>query len=251
MTAIHLVSSGKGNVGKSAFATMLAGVARMSDHEPHLIDADVEQQTLSKLLGDRVKLVALSEDQALEEQPDLIWYLAEEQTGDLIVDLGAQTDKILRHWMDERGILEMAPDQGIKILKWWVSDLDENSLGEIVRLVGRDNEINHILVKNFDRVKPEAWENHIEANKELKKALAGPLKSIDFPRLSSNLIVKLRAKTLSFEDVIQDEKHQRIDMLNRGTIMRWMRKCSLQISSIYEFPSLLFDPSDASEGADG
>lgn len=238
MTAIHFVSSGKGNVGKSTFSTVLAYLADKANADPNLVDGDHQRQTFSRYLGDRVKTVILSEDPDYETQPDLIWSLIEEEDKDVIVDLGAETDTIINYWLEERNVYVSAQKLGVELYKWWVSDLDADSLQQLSKLSQSIQDIKHILVINLDRErKLEKWQAAIASNKALSAALSKNLQSIKFPRLVGTLAEDLRAHQLSFEQAI-DEDFKGLGMLDRGTIAKWLKRCEKEINQVYAFQEI-------------
>ncbi|MEM6453008.1 MAG: hypothetical protein AAF703_22160 [Cyanobacteria bacterium P01_D01_bin.105] len=234
---IHIVSSGKGNVGKSAFASVLNYLAIEAGAEPRLIDADDQKQTCCQLHGDKATLISVSDDPALESQPDTIWYLASTTEQDVIVDLAAQADVYINRWLLGRGVIETAKQSDIQIYKWWVCDLDPGSLAEIARLSTSEEfeGVKHILVKSFHRARPALWDSELERNDALKAAIDKNLSVIDFPHLFGTLVNDLRQQGTTFGDVVADTKHEKIDMLNRSTVMRWLESCRVEVEKMYTF----------------
>lgn len=236
MTTIHLVTGGKGNVGKSSFACALATIGAAAGANPQLIDADEQKQTLSKLYG-KIPVVPLSGDPALQGQPDVIWQLTEENKRDVIVDLAAQTDVHINQWMENRGILDIAKLRGTKIIKWWVADLDPDSLTDLLKLHKEypSDQITHVLVKSLYRGHELLWAKTEAKGTKIDEAKNEGLKVIDFPRMFEGVIDRLRADKQTFRDVMLDDKHESTHMLNRATVLSWMRKFQAQINEVYEF----------------
>ena len=114
MTAIHIVSSGKGNVGKSGFASALYCIGFASGADPQLVDADDQKQTLFDLHGKDTSQIIISDDPALESQPDAIWYLSEKKKRDIIVDLAAESDVHVNKWLERRGVIQTAQKQKLR-----------------------------------------------------------------------------------------------------------------------------------------
>ncbi len=237
MTSIHIVSSGKGNVGKSAFASVLSYLAKKAEANPQLVDGDDQKQTFCKLHGEEATLISISDDPALERQPDSIWYLAEKNGQDVIVDLAAQADVYLNRWLLNRGVIETAKQSEVSIYKWWVCDLDPGSIAEIARLSMSEafKDVRHVLVKSYYRARPELWDAELDENQTLKAALAKNLEVIEFPRLFGNLVTDLRQRGTTFVDIAADSDHTKIDMLNRSTVLRWLELCQAQVEKVYSF----------------
>ena len=235
---IHIVTSGKGNVGKSSFASALATVGAAAGANPQLIDADEQKQTLSKLYGEKKTLmVKLSDDPIYEGQPDAIWQMAESTGLDIIVDLAAQTDIHINRWMRDRGILDIAKLRNTRIIKWWVADLDSDSFVDLSKLCTdySSDQITHVLVKSLYRGRDSLWEKIEQKNENITAAKKLGLKIIEFPRMFEGVIDKLRAKNQTFRDVMLDEQHKNIDMLNRSTVLSWIRKVQKQVEEVYQF----------------
>lgn len=236
MSTIHLISSRQGNVGKTLFASMIYFLGFAAGGDPQLVDADDQKQTLSSL-HDGISRITLSDDPALESQPDKIWYLSEETKKDIIVDLAGQTDIYINDWLQKRGVLQTAKQTKTRLIKWWLSDLEPGSLAEIVRLskAYSPNEITHVLVKSYYRARPELWDSALASTPDLEDALSSDLKVIEFPRLFGQLADDFRKRGLSFKDIVLDEKYEKVDMLNRATVLAWIEKCRSEIEQVYQF----------------
>ncbi|EDX82529.1 hypothetical protein S7335_1233 [Synechococcus sp. PCC 7335] len=234
---IHIITSGKANVGKSSFAAALATVGANAGANPSLIDADDENQTLYKLYGKGVPRIKLSDDELYEAQPDTIWYKALQTGRDVIVDLAAQTDSHINRWLDDRGILEAAKDNNIGVIKWWLADLDPDSFERLDTLCQRyrTDEITHVLVKSHFRGRPSLWAETEAENKNIITAKENGLKSIEFPKMFIGINDRLRANNQTFYEVLQDKKHENIDMLNRSSVIKWIKRCTEQIEQVYQF----------------
>ena len=239
MTTIHIVSSGKGNVGKSAFANVLECIAFAAGSDPQLIDADDQKQTLSKMHKSATK-ISMSDDPELENHPDAIWYLAETNSRDVIVDLAAQTDIHLNRWLDNRGVVAAAAQKKIRLIRWWVSDANSDSLQDLAALSERysPDDITHVLVKSLYRVRPIRWESELMTSNAVKTAIANGTKVIEFPKLFGTLIEDMRKGNKQLKEIILDDNHKSIDMLNRSTVMRWVDLCREQIETVYKFESV-------------
>ena len=153
---------------------------------------------------------------------------------DVIVDLGAQTDMIINHWLDESNVYDAAQELGIELYKWWVSDLDADSLKDISQLSETIPAVNHVLVRNIDCAKSVRWSATIASNQDLSKALSHNLKSIEFPRLRGTLVEDLRENLLTFEDVIAQDL-EGLGMLERSAISKWLKRCEQEINQVYAF----------------
>jgi hypothetical protein len=242
----HLVTGGKGNIGKTAFAELLTCAAINAGHAPELIDADSKKQTFSRLRGNAVHKIALSDDPMFEAQPDLIWHLLANGDRDVIVDLAAQSDHLLTNWLQARGIARAAESNQIQIIKWWVADLDTDSFDELSQLHKNFPTIRHVLVQSHFRVRPEMWEETLATNAALKGAIADGLETIEFPRMFVGVMDRLRQRKLTLTAAVLDDKHEHMDMLDRSTVINWVEAASAQIQEAYQFtPSETDKPPDS------
>jgi hypothetical protein len=231
----HIITGGKGNIGKTAFAELLTCAAINAGHTPELIDADSKKQTFSRLRGNDVHKIALSDDPMFEAQPDLIWHLLASGDRDVIVDLAAQSDHLLTSWIQTRGIVRSAESNQIQIVKWWVADLDTNSFDELSQLYKKFPTIRHVLVQSHFRARPEMWAETLATNETLKGAISNGLTTIEFPRMFVGVMDRLRQRKLTLSAAILDENHKQIDMLDRSTVINWVEAATAQIQEVYQF----------------
>jgi hypothetical protein len=236
MTTAHIITGGKGNVGKTAFAELLIYSAGKAGHSPTIFDGDHKMQTLAEWHGDEgVTPVVISDDPSLQDQPDIIWDVMINETCDVIIDLAAQSDHLLSGWMKDRGVHIAAKSKQIQIIKWWIADLNVPSIIELENSIKEFPDIKHVLVKNLYRARPEMWTAFIKSNKVVSEAISSGLKTIEFNRMFVGVMDRLRENKMTFADAIADEKHDRIDMLDRSTVMSWVKDASAQIKPVYEF----------------
>ena len=237
MTTIHLISGGKGNIGKTAFTETLATIAIAAGMQPYLVDADMKKQTLSKLRGSDVTKIVLSDDPMFETQCDRIWKLASQKEGDVIVDLAAQSDHILTDWMDTRGIAQIARNMDIGIIKWWIADLDPDSFVELADSRNRyaHDGVLHVLVQSHHRIRPLIWEEFMSNNSSVKAELKNGLKAICFPRMFTGLMDKMREKGQTLTDTLLDTEFKHTEMIDQSTVANWINTVVSEVESVYSF----------------
>lgn len=238
MKTAHIVTGGKGNVGKTAFAELLTCAAIAAGQNPVLIDGDSKKQTFSRLRGKSVKTVVLSDDPMFESQPDLIWHQLAKEKQNVIVDLAAQSDHLFSSWLRVRGIADIANYSGAQIIKWWIADLDSDSFDELADLCEEFPTIKHVLVQSHFRARPEMWAETLATNKSIKGAIASGLEVIEFPRMFVGVMDSLRRKKITFTDVLLDEEHKKVDMLNRSTVINWVAGAVAEVGTVYEFENI-------------
>src|SRR6185295_1569962 len=114
------------------------------------VDADGSHSTLLRHYRDYTRTV----DLARFESVDQILGLATESDRRVLVDLPAQSDRLLTAWIAEAGVLELAAEAGVSIVFWHVIDDGKDALNTLDRLLARYGEKGrYCIVKNAGRGK--------------------------------------------------------------------------------------------------
>ena len=133
MSTIHFIGGEKGGVGKSVVARLCAQYCIDRALPFVAADADGSHGALLRFYADYARPIdltdAASADQLLE--------LATEEDRRVVVDLPAQSDRLVSAWIDEAGILELAAESGVKVVFWHVIDDGKDSLVTLGRLLAR------------------------------------------------------------------------------------------------------------------
>ena len=153
---IHLVSGDKGGTGKSVVSAMLVDYCRSKQQTIQPIDGDMTNPTLSGAYPDAIEMV-VSDDRDMRSQLNTIFVSAQKEGKTVIVDLPARSESALTAWFSEYNVLSLAEAQGIKFIKWWVTDGDPSTLDLFSKSVKGFPEIRHIFVKNMGLTKPVHW----------------------------------------------------------------------------------------------
>ena len=70
----------------------------------------------------------------------------------MIVDLPAQSDRLLAAWIKEAGVLEIAAESGVSVVFWHVIDDGKDALTTLDRVLARYGEsARYCIVKNLGR----------------------------------------------------------------------------------------------------
>ena len=106
MSTIHFIGGEKGGVGKSVVARLCAQYCIDRSLAFVGVDADASHGALLRFYAEYTRAVDLGE----YESADQILTLATEQPRRVLVDLPAQSDRLVTAWMSEGGIVELAAE---------------------------------------------------------------------------------------------------------------------------------------------
>ena len=148
MSTIHFIGGEKGGVGKSVVARLCAQFCIDRAIPFALADADGSHGALVRFYADYVRPIDLTDftsaDQLLE--------LATEVDRRVVVDMPAQSDRLLGAWIDEAGIFELAAESGVKVVFWHVIDDGKDAVITLGRQLARyGNKAKYCVVKNAGR----------------------------------------------------------------------------------------------------
>jgi hypothetical protein len=114
--AIHLSLQGKGGVGKSLVASLLAQYFICRGHGVRCLDTDPVNQTLSQYKGLQVEHVKLLRDGGIDQRGfDALMETILTETGTFVVDNGASTFIPLWNYILENNVIGMLRDSGKKL----------------------------------------------------------------------------------------------------------------------------------------
>jgi CobQ/CobB/MinD/ParA nucleotide binding domain len=115
-STIHLTLQGKGGVGKSLVASILAQYFRHHGRQIHCIDSDPVNQTFSQYAELGAEHLALMRDGRIDSGGfDILLHRLINEEGTFIVDNGASTFVPLWSFIVESNALEMLSDAGRKL----------------------------------------------------------------------------------------------------------------------------------------
>ena len=115
-SAIHLSLQGKGGVGKSLVASLLAQYFMCRGHDVRCLDTDPVNQTLSQYRGLQVEHVKLLRDGGIDQRGfDALMETILTEAGTFVVDNGASTFIPLWNYILENNVIGMLRDSGKKL----------------------------------------------------------------------------------------------------------------------------------------
>jgi hypothetical protein len=150
MSKIHFIGGEKGGVGKSVVARLCAQYCLDRSLPFTGVDADVSHGALLRFYAAYTRAIDLSS----YESADQILALATDEDRRVLVDLPAQSDRLLSAWLAEGGILDLAAESNVPLVFWHVMDDGKDALITLDRLLGRyGNRVRYCIVKNQGRGK--------------------------------------------------------------------------------------------------
>jgi len=145
-SSILLIGGEKGGVGKSLVSRALAQY--FIDHSMPFVgfDTDRSHGALMRFYADYASPILIDRYEAL----DHIVEAAVERPGiRVLVDLAAQTHAPLVAWMDDSGVLDLAPENALRITYWHVMDTGRDSVDLLRQVLERFHDrLNYVVVRN-------------------------------------------------------------------------------------------------------
>ena len=154
MSKIHFIGGEKGGVGKSVVARLLVQWHIDKNLPFAAVDADESHGALMRHYATFARAVDLTS----AESADAIISLALDKDQRVIVDLPAQSDRLVAAWLNEAAVLDLAEESGVDVVFWHVMDDGKDSIGTLGRLLdrhaakGRPN-VRFVIVENLGRGK--------------------------------------------------------------------------------------------------
>jgi hypothetical protein len=222
MSKIHFIGGEKGGVGKSVVARLLVQWAIDKQLPFAAVDADESHGALLRHYGG----FARSVDLARPEGADEIASLALDADRRVIVDLPAQSDRLVAAWLAEAGVLDLLRDAKVDVVFWHVMDDGKDSIATLGRLLdrhagrGREN-VRFVVVENLGRGKEFSLFDRSPAR---AAATAAGALTIQLPELGASAMRKLDRSDGSFWAAVNNLEFA-VDLftrMDRQRIKAWM-----------------------------
>jgi hypothetical protein len=152
MSTIHFIGGEKGGVGKSVVARLVAQYFIDKSIPFTAFDGDGSHGALLRFYADYTRAVDLGD---YESADAIITQAIEDPPRRVLVDLPAQSERLVAAWIGEGGILSLAAESGAPIVFWHVMDDGKDALITLDRLLSRYEgaAVRYCLVKNHGRGK--------------------------------------------------------------------------------------------------
>jgi hypothetical protein len=229
MSTIHFIGGEKGGVGKSVVARLC--VQYCIDRALPFVaaDADGSHGALMRFYADYAKPIDLTDPSGADQ----IVAFATETDRRVVVDLPAQSDRLLGAWIDEAGILELAAESNVKVVFWHVIDDGKDSLATLGRLLTRyGNRARYCVVKNGGRAStfPLFDESPVRAQ-------AGQLGAavLELPELNTAVMQKIDRWDASFWSAIHATvSPETFSRIEKQRVKVWLQSTYDQIAKLGE-----------------
>jgi hypothetical protein len=150
VSTIDFIGGEKGGVGKSVVARLVAQYCIDRAIPFAGVDADSSHGTLRRHYADHARAV----DLARLESADEIIALATDADRRVVVDLPAQSERLLLSWLTEANVVDLARECGIELVFWHVIDDGKDSISTLDRLIHRlGPSVRYRVVENLGRGK--------------------------------------------------------------------------------------------------
>ena len=229
MSTIHFIGGEKGGVGKSVVARLGAQYCIDKALPFVAIDADGSHGALLRFYADFTTPVDLTRFESADE----ILSAAIEEPRHVLVDLPAQSDRLLSSWIKEGGILEVAKENDVRIVFWHVMDDGKDALITLDRLLARYGEAaSYCIAKNLGRGKDFSL-----FDGSATRAAAGLLgaKVVEIPELHGPAMQKIDRLDASFWAAINGTTTQpeSLTRMDRQRVKVWLTTAYDQLAPIF------------------
>lgn len=206
MSQVHFFGGEKGGVGKSFVCktAITYHLRRNLDFVP--FDADRSNADILRIYGDvaGVRQAILSEGEEFDTAANAIFNAALDGNR-VLVNLPAQILPALSFWIDENDLFEMADENQVELVNWFVSDGEFDSIALFKKVLDRfEGNMRHVFVANYGMSKK--WEL-LTSNKTLLARMKElEVQVIRFPKfVGRDDCKRMDALSLTFDAVLESD----------------------------------------------
>lgn len=229
MSQLHFVGGEKGGVGKSMVSRILAQY--FIDHDLPFTgyDSDRSHGALMRFYAGYASPVVIDDYANLDRVVEAAAVGGSER---VLVDLAAQTHHALMRWMDDSGLIELAPEAGLSITYWHVMDAGRDSVDLLKRLLDTlGGRVGIVLVLNA--LRGDRFEI-LDASGERERALALGARVMTLGHLDDGTVQKIDARDSSFWAALNTAQSggAPLGLLERQRVKVWLNRAYEQIARI-------------------
>ncbi|WP_079420216.1 mobilization protein [Thiomonas intermedia] len=227
MRWIHLIGGEKGGVGKSLMARLLAQYC--IDHGLPFVgfDSDRSHGALLRFYADYTSPVVVDRYESLD---GLVEAALAEPERRVLVDLAAQTQAALERWMEDSGLLDLAPELGLQIRYWHVMDSGRDSVDLLRTLLDRFGaRLDIVLVLN--QLRGDDF-GILEQSGQKQRALDLGARIMPLRRLHEAAMIKIDAASSSFWAATHSAVVHDMGLLERQRVKTWLRNAYQELDAL-------------------
>ena len=227
MSNLHFIGGEKGGVGKSLVARILAQY--LIDHGLPFTgyDTDKSHGALLRFYAGYASPVVVDDINSLDR---IVEAAAAAPDQRILVDLAAQTQHALGQWIEDSGLIELAPDVGMSMTYWHVMDTGRDSVDLLRAWLDRfGGRMPLVLVQNAlrgDRF------DILDASGERARAEQMGAKVISIGRVQDATMQKIDDRSASFWAAIHQTDGATLGMLERQRVKVWLARAYAQIAPL-------------------
>ncbi len=227
MSHIHFVGGEKGGVGKSLVARVLAQWFIDRGAPFAALDADVSHTTLLRSYGGYAQATDLDDFASADEIINRA--LASDRS--VVVDLPAQSGRAFEKWIRSADVVRFAPEMGIRLSLWHVTDGTVDSVTDLARTLDRwPDAFAYVVVKNHGRGKDFT---HLDESDGRRRLEARGGRVIDFPELDASTMNRIDRASVSFWAAIHSvEGPLTLPLMQRQRARLWLERCYLALEDL-------------------
>jgi hypothetical protein len=229
MTSIHFIGGEKGGVGKSVVSRILSQY--FIDHQiPFLgFDTDRSQGSLLRFYSTYASAAVIDQFEGLDR---IVEAAVEQPERRIIVDLAAQTHRLLAQWVEESGLFDPGNFLGLSLRYWHVMDTGRDSANLLNKLIDEFGASVPIVIV-LNEVHGADF-GILESSGALARAKAVSAEVVSLRRLQEATMQKIDAQNTSFWAASHrsDGGQSTLGLLERQRVKHWLQKAYAELDRI-------------------
>jgi hypothetical protein len=227
MTAIHFIGGEKGGVGKSVVARVLAQFCIDKSIPFAAFDADNSNGALRRFYDGYCGVVDFT---SFDSADTIFTQASDGSVRNVLVDLPAQSDRLLDRWMDGAGIVDLAAESGIPLVFWHVMDDGKDAVRLLGDLLARHGErVSYCIVKNLGRGEDFSLFESSPAKLEAERLKATILA---LPELHGPAMQKIDQMDASFWAAVNGAGADGLSRLDRQRVRVWLFRIYERLATV-------------------
>jgi hypothetical protein len=232
MKTLHLIGGEKGGVGKSVLARLLCQYFVDQDRAFAAFDGDGSHPALLRYYAEFTQPVVLADYASCD-----LLLIAALETGNVVVDLPAQSERAMSRWLEDSGVRDLAEENAVHLVRWHVMDDGKDSVALLAQLIAEPQQASDfVVVRNYGRGRDFGWTEESDAHAAAAQARA---RFIDLPALHAATMGKIDRIDASFWAACNNRDPECgpcLNLLERQRVKIWLRRAYRELERAH--PSL-------------